>query len=122
MDVTSRAFGNAAVVRPVGRIDQATSAALEAAVSPLWDKPDVAALILDFGGVEYISSVGLRVLMLAAKHVRARKARIAVAGLQPVVAEIFAISRFNAVLEVFPSLRDAVATLAPDALPAYESA
>ena len=122
MDVTSRAFGNVAVVRPVGRIDQATSPALEAALSPLWGTPDVAALILDFTGVEYISSVGLRVLMIAARQMRGRHARIAVVGLQPVVAEIFAISRFNAVLEVFPALRDAVAALSPEALAAYDAA
>ena len=40
--------------------------------------------------------------MIAAKQMRARGARIAVAALQPVVAEIFAISRFDSVLEVFP--------------------
>ena len=62
------------------------------------------ALVLDFAGVEYISSVGLRVLMIAApSRCAAGSARIAVAGLQPVVAEIFAISRFDMVLEVFPS-------------------
>ena len=122
MDDTSRAFGHVAVFRPVGRIDQATSPALEAALSPLWGKPDVAALILDFTGVEYISSVGLRVLMIAARQMRGRHARIAVVGLQPVVAEIFAISRFNAVLEVFPALRDALAALSPEALAAYDAA
>ncbi len=58
------------------------------------------ALVLDFAGVDYISSVGLRVLMIAAKQTRGNGARIAVAALQPVVAEIFAISRFDHVLEV----------------------
>ena len=49
--------------------------------------------MLDFADVEYISSAGLRVLMIAAKQMRARDAKIAVAALQPMVAEIFAISR-----------------------------
>ena len=70
-------------------------------------------MILDFSGVEYISSVGLRVLMIAAKQMRARGARIAVAALQPVVAEIFAISRFDSVLDVYPTVRDAIAKLSP---------
>ena len=77
--------------------------------------------VLDFGGVPYISSVGLRVLMIAAKQMRSRHARIAVAGLQPVVAEIFAISRFDKVLEVFPAVRDALAAIAPIALGAYDA-
>ena len=59
--------------------------------------------------------------MIAAKQMRARGARIAVAALQPVVAEIFAISRFDNVLDVFPSVRDAVAKLSPPALAALDA-
>jgi anti-anti-sigma factor len=119
VDVTTRQFANVAVVTPVGRIDQSTSGVLETALAPLWTRTDVCALALDFSGVEYISSVGLRVLMIAARQMRGRRARIAVAGLQPVVAEIFSISRFNTVLEVFPALRDALAALSADALAAH---
>jgi hypothetical protein len=36
-------------------------------------------LVLDFAGIEYISSVGLRILMIAAKQLRASDAKIAVA-------------------------------------------
>jgi anti-anti-sigma factor len=122
LDVTSRTFGNVVVATPVGRADLAGSTALEAALSPLWAKPDMAGLVLDLGGVPYISSVGLRVLMIAAKQMRSRHARIAVTGLQPVVAEIFAISRFDKVLEVFPAVRDALAAIAPAALGAYDTA
>ena len=78
--------------------------------------------MLDFTAVAYISSVGLRVLMIAARQVRGRHARIAIAGLQPVVAEIFGISRFDKVLEVFPSVRDALAAVSSEALAAYDAA
>ena len=91
-------------------------------MSPFWGRAEVTALLLDFTDVEYISSVGLRVLMIAARQMRGRKARIAVAGLQSVVGEIFAISRFNSVLEVFPTVRDALASLSSDALAAYDAA
>ena len=43
-------------------------------------------------------------------------------ALQPIVAEIFAISRFDSVLEVFPSVRDALAAMSPEALAAYDAA
>jgi anti-anti-sigma factor len=71
--------------------------------------------------VEYISSVGLRVLMLASKQVKAQGGALAVADLQPVVREIFEISRFNLVLEVFPTLREALTKLSPAALAAFEA-
>jgi len=117
LDVTSRTFGNVVVVAPAGRADLTGSAALESALAPLWARADVSGLVLDFAG-----SVGLRVLMIAAKEMRARRARIAVAGLQPVAAEIFAISRFDKVLEVFPVVRDALAAISPTALAAYDAA
>jgi anti-sigma B factor antagonist/stage II sporulation protein AA (anti-sigma F factor antagonist) len=77
---------------------------------------------MDLAGVPYISSVGLRVLMVSAKQMRARGARIAVAALQPVVAEIFTISRFDAVLDVHASVRDALQRLSPAAFAAFEAA
>lgn len=122
MDVTTRPFANVVVVTPVGRLDQSSASALETALAPLWGRPEVAALVLDFTGIEYISSVGLRVLMIAARQMRGRHARIAVVGLQPVVAEIFSISRFDKVLEVFPTVRAALAALSTEALAAYEAA
>jgi len=121
LDVTSRTFGNVVVVAPAGRADLAGSATLESALAPLWERAEVGGRVLDFAAVPYISSVGLRVLMIAAKHMRARRARIAVAGLQPVAAEIFAISRFDKVLEVFPAVRDAVSAISPTALAAYDA-
>ena len=122
MDVITRHFGKVAVVAATGRVDQSSASALESALSPLWGNPDVASLVLDFSGIEYISSVGLRVLMIAARQMRGRRARIAVTGLQSVVAEIFAISRFNTVLEVFPTVRDALVALSPEAAAAYDAA
>ena len=122
MDVSTRTFDNVVVVSPKGRADLAGSSALEAALSPLWGRADVGAIVLDFSAVPYISSVGLRVLMIAAKEMRGRRARIAVAGLQPIAAEIFAISRFDKVLEVFAAVRDALAAISPPALAAYDAA
>ena len=42
------------------------------------------------------------------------------ASLRPVVAEIFQISRFDMVFEIFPSVREALATLSPTASTAYD--
>jgi anti-anti-sigma factor len=78
--------------------------------------------VIDMTGVEYISSVGLRVLMLASKQAKAQGAPLAVCGLQPVVREIFEISRFNLVMQVFPTLREALASLSTEALAAFEAA
>lgn len=124
MDVATSRFADVIVAAPVGRIDHTTADSLESQLAPFVAEPGAgpASLLLDFTDVEYISSVGLRVLMLAARQVRARQARIAVAALQPVVHEIFAISRFNQVLEVFPTVRGTLTAISPGALAAFDAA
>jgi anti-anti-sigma factor len=115
-------FGNIAVAVPAGRLDHSSAADFEQGLLPLVENPQVAGLIVDFTSVEYISSMGLRVLMLAAKGMRGRKARVAAVALQPIVAEIFAISRFDSVFEMFPSVREAMAAMSAQALAAYDVA
>jgi anti-sigma B factor antagonist/stage II sporulation protein AA (anti-sigma F factor antagonist) len=120
---SSRQFVDIVVAAPVGRIDHAAAGQLEQSLAPLLAETPSGkgGLILDLSGVDYISSVGLRILMIAAKQMRGRGARIAVAALQPVVAEIFAISRFDSVLDVFPSVRDGITKLSPPALAAFDA-
>jgi anti-sigma B factor antagonist/stage II sporulation protein AA (anti-sigma F factor antagonist) len=124
LQVTTRHHADAIVATLAGRIDHQTAAQLEAALAPLLAEAGASggALVLDFAAVDYISSVGLRVLMIAAKQVREQRAQLLVAALQSVVAEIFAISRFNRILTVTPTLDDALALCSPAALAAYRSA
>jgi anti-anti-sigma factor len=122
--ITTRQFADTLVVAPAGRIDHRSAAELEAALLPLVAQAaqNQAALVLDFSGVDYISSVGLRVLMIAARQMRAGSARLSVAALQSVVAEIFSISRFDKVLVVCATLEDALAQSSDAALAAYRAA
>ncbi len=123
MEIATRRFANAIVAQPVGRIDHATSAAVELALAPLVAEAGAArgCLVLDFAALDYISSVGLRVLMVAAKQLREQQAQLLVTALQPVVAEIFAISRFNRILSVTGRLDEALALCSPEALAAYRT-
>ena len=121
MDIASRRLADVVIVTPAGPIDHVHSQDLERALAPLTPDATTRALVLDFKDVGYVSSMGLRVLMVAAKALRARNARIAVAALQPVVVEIFDIARFAHVLEVFPTVRDAVAALSPSSLAAWDA-
>ena len=124
MEITHRAYADVVVVAPAGRLDHTVAEDFERSLLPLLDPAagGGAGIVLDFSRVDYISSVGLRVLMIAGKAARARGARIAVAGLRPVVQEIFAISRFNGVVEMFPTVAAAVAAISPAAATAYDAA
>ena len=121
MQCPTHAYADVLVATANGRIDFAGAQVLEGALAPaLAQDGPVRGIVIDLAGVDYISSVGLRVLMVAAKAMRARKASIAVASLQPVVAEIFEISRFHHVVDVRGSVRDAIAAVSPEALGAYD--
>ena len=117
MEITNRVYGDMIVVAPSGRVDHATAADFERAVVPLLDAAagPGAGLVFDLERVTYISSVGLRVLMIASKALRARGARVAVAAMQPVVAEILEICRFRAVVEVFATVDAALDAMSPAA-------
>jgi anti-anti-sigma factor len=122
VEFSSRRLADVVVAVPVGPIDHANAIQLEQAMAPIVNDAAAARtpVVLDFARVDYISSMGLRVLMAASKQMRARDAAIAVAGLQPAVSEIFGIARFNFVLQVFPSVRDALAALSAPAAAAWD--
>jgi anti-anti-sigma factor len=68
-------------------------------------------LILDLYNVDYISSAGLRVLMLAEKRLRAQGATLAVVC-GPLMAEILEIAKYTVFLRIFRSRSEALQTLA----------
>lgn len=124
MPLPHRSFGNARVVMPKGRLDHDTCEAFQADLVEHLQacSRDGAALVLDLSGLEYVSSAGLRCLMMAARQAGGHKSRIMVSAPQPVVAEILQISRFNLVLQVFGRTREALASVSPEAAQAFDKA
>ena len=114
MDLNATRQANVLVTRPAGHIDQASAddflAALRAALASA--RGDGTALLLDFAAVDYISSVGLRALMLTAREAKSADVALAVAALKPLVQEIFQISRFDMVVTVQPTVAAAIVALA----------
>jgi len=111
MDLAQKRIAGTIVLAPSGRIDHATAEAFKTSLGPHVARCAAGQdrLVLDFSAVEYISSAGLRVLMLAAKQAKAQGGVLAVAALQPIVREIFEISRFTLVLKVFATVDEALA-------------
>jgi len=122
MPLPHKTYATARVLAPKGRLDHESCEAFQADLKPHAEAcaREGTALVLDMSGLEYVSSAGLRCLMIAARETKGRAGRIVVAAMQPVVAEIFHISRFNLVLEVFPTVRDALTSVSPQAVAAFE--
>ncbi len=100
------------VVLPIAehRIDYDSAAGFqEQLLAALGD--GAATVIVDLAQVEMISSVGLRAFVVAAKKSKAAGGTLVVSGLQPVVREVFEISRFDALFPLFETVEGARAAL-----------
>jgi anti-anti-sigma factor len=110
MEISEQRQGDIIILIPVGRINNDTSTVFQPKLLESVGSAGSRVLI-DFSSVEYISSAGLRALMMAAKQSKANNGRFAVAALTPMVKEIFTISRFSLVVQVFETTAEAIAAL-----------
>ncbi len=123
MEFSAQQIADVALIRVTGRIDHKTVKDFENALTPFLETVSPAVdtkIIMDLGGLEFLTSAGLRMLMIAAKTCAKQNRAIGVAALQPIVQEIFTISRFDLVLKVFSTVPDALAELSPAALSDYQ--
>jgi len=107
MEINQTIVNNIPVVAVIGRIDATTSRDLETALNDLIDQ-NQADIVLDLGGVEYISSVGLRVMLAALKKVRPKKGDVKLVSLQPFVREVFEITGFTKLFSIYPTQGEAL--------------
>ena len=121
MQLSTARCADVLLLRPTGRIDHNNAEAFANAV-----KPHVAncktggdSLLFDLSELEFISSAGLRVLMLVSKNVGPNGGKVALAQPQRVVGEILEISRFKYVFPIHPSIPAGLAALSPGAAAAY---
>ena len=115
MNCSETNLGGAVVVSASGRIDLSNADSFKDSLSrALADA--TTAVIVDLSHVDYISSAGLRSLMIVSKASKGQGKNLGIAALQPLVLEIFTISRFNLVFPLFDTVHAAVEKLAPDSL------
>lgn len=125
MNLAKTLYANVLVLSPHGRLDHDNCAEFHLALERYLDETEdlaVGGVVFDLSALEYVSSAGLRCFMLAAKQARAHGGRILIAAMQPVVGEIFEISRFNLILDAFPTVRAALQSLSPESARAYDQA
>lgn len=89
--------GNLLKVEIEGRLDTATSPQLEAALLEVID--DVKELIFDFSKLEYISSAGLRILLMMQKKMM-KQGSMVIRHVNEIVAEVFEVTGFSDILTI----------------------
>lgn len=90
---------DALVVCPKGQLNSANAAEFEADILARL-ATGAARLILDLSGLDYISSAGLRVVLVAAQTVREQGGVLILCGLSGAVHEVFEVSGFLDILSI----------------------
>ena len=122
MDCKVKEIANVSLIDVVGRIDHTTAKPFEDALAPHLANcaGEDKILLLDLSHVTFISSAGLRVLRIAATQCRKQNGKMVVAALQPMIQEVFQISRFDSLFELFPTVRAALQAVSRAAASIYD--
>jgi anti-anti-sigma factor len=110
MEVKEQSVAEATFLAISGRLDSETAREFETTLTATLDR-GVRALALDLSGLEYVSSAGLRLLLVAAKRTKAEAAPFTVFGLQPQVAKVLEVSGFAKILPITADRERALAAL-----------
>lgn len=111
MSLSSEKVGDVLVLAPAGQINSGNAAAVESELLAKLEQGE-SRLVLDLAHLDYISSAGLRVVLMLAKRIKERAGALVVCGMQPHVREVFDISGFLAILTVTDDRNAALAKLA----------
>ncbi len=98
------------IARADGRVDSANAGEFQNALNSAIDEHDDA-VILDLAGLSYISSAGLRVLLMIAKMLQGKEAKFAVCSAPEPIREIFEISGFDKIIPTHDSQAEAITAL-----------
>lgn len=96
MKLETQKTGDSLLVAIEGSLDTITAPELEKELTPRWN--DIGELILDFAGVDYISSAGLRVVMEADRRMGTR-GKMVLRNVNDDVRTVFEITGFDELLK-----------------------
>ena len=110
MEITEERRENILILRVIGRLDSSTSKMMEERLLPIIDSGE-GRLVIELSQLDYISSAGLRVFLLAAKRIGNAKGRMILCSLQDAVKQVFDIAGFSSFLNLAASTEEAISNV-----------
>jgi anti-anti-sigma factor len=110
MDMTQERDGDVVVVRLSGRLDSGAAPGAEERLSAAISGA-VPRIAIDMSALTYVSSAGLRVLLVAAKKVQQQNGKLALGGLAENVRAVFAATGFDTIIAIESDAAAAVAAV-----------
>jgi len=99
MDINIKEIQEISLVNVSGRIDASTSLNLEKELNELISSGRIK-IVINFNGVEYISSGGLRVLLATAKELKKKNGSLRLCQLEANVYKVFKLAGFTAIFNI----------------------
>jgi len=109
MQIFTRTSDDIHIVSIAGSLDSTTSPEAQKSLDSV--VAGARKVALDFSGLDYISSAGLRVLLGAAKKLRGSGGTLGMFGLNQSVREVFDISGFSSILPIYQSEAEAIGAM-----------
>jgi anti-anti-sigma factor len=110
MEIQDETIDGATVVTAKGRLDGGASTVFADRIGGLIKTPKPK-LLIDFSGVDFVSSAGLRAVLVLLKKVQAAGGTFALCGVQGPVREVLDITGFTGMLRIHPARADGIAAL-----------
>jgi len=95
------------IVTVTGRMDAVTAPEFEKCMGD-WIDAGETQFVVDFEGLDYISSAGLRSILTIAKSLKVKEGQIVLCALRDTVKEVFEISGFSTIIPVCESVDAAI--------------
>ena len=111
MEITHRVENEILMIAIKGRLDAATAPIADETIKKTLEE-NTSRLLFDLSALEYLSSGGLRVILGAAKEIRRREGKVALAGLTQYVYEIFDVSGFTSMIPIKDTVEEGLKDLA----------
>ena len=110
MEITQSKKGDVLVFEIAGRLDAVTAAEAETVLLDLPEEDSIA-LLINLEKLEYVSSAGLRVLLMVAKKIQAVGGKVVLSNLSELVKEVFDISGFSSIFIIVENENDGLTEL-----------
>lgn len=107
MEIQAEKQGNLCILEVKGRMDIISASEFERACFNLIGQGEKA-LVVDFSGLDYISSAGLKVLLRVSGKLKALEGSICFCAISAIVKKIFTISGFNSIFTMHDSPESAL--------------
>jgi anti-anti-sigma factor len=109
MEIKVTKQNNVTIVELSGNLDGNTVTPAQDQIMPLLTVS--AALVLDMKSCGYVSSAGLRLLLMAAKQLSLQNGVLVLSGLSPEIKDVMEMTGFNNFFKTFDSVEAAIAVL-----------